>query len=557
MARLSIWETPRGKVELPNMAVVVNPNLISVPINEIREMGFQLIMTNSYILRRRGFSGDVHNLLEHNGPVYTDSGAYQLFSRGIEDQDSIEIVRYQLEINSDVITPFDLLVMPWDSEEEAMRKAIETVERVKEAIPLVREKGKLIVAPIQGGRHPKVRRKCARELGKLRADVYAVGVVVPDLLEYNFKEVVDAIAISKEEIPLSRPCHLFGAGHPMVLPLYVALGCDLFDSAMYAIAARDGRYLTHSGSLRLDEMEEFPCNCPVCYNKSPGEVSGWSKRKREYFISKHNLYSVLLELKRIREAIRRNRLLDLVLERANAHPMLKEATLYSLKRLSVLMEELDPLEKKSGLRHIGPETSLRPEVRRARRLMRRIRSTKSRIYVDPFGPVPIEILKVYPFGQFVSPRETPRLEVDPNSFFRALMEYLYDVKIRERFEFTFSKEGRIKDVILNGERIGSIRAKDHFFVPNIRGARLILEKSEYPRNRVIIKKEAEDFVSRGKSVFCKFVLDLDSELRPMQYVPVVNEEDELIAVGKLILSPREVFDFERHVAVRVKRGVMN
>jgi len=58
----------------------------------------------------------------------------------------------------------------------------------------------------------------------------------------------------------------------MMLALAVAAGCDLFDSAAYALMARDGRYLTVSGTEHLEDMEYFPCSCPVCAEYTPAEL---------------------------------------------------------------------------------------------------------------------------------------------------------------------------------------------------------------------------------------------------------------------------------------------
>jgi 7-cyano-7-deazaguanine tRNA-ribosyltransferase len=56
--------------------------------------------------------------------------------------------------------------------------------------------------------------------------------------QYLFDILVDMIIAAKMNLPPERPLHLFGAGHPFMFALAVALGCDLFDSAAYAIYAR-------------------------------------------------------------------------------------------------------------------------------------------------------------------------------------------------------------------------------------------------------------------------------------------------------------------------------
>ncbi|NIM45993.1 MAG: tRNA-guanine transglycosylase, partial [Nitrososphaeria archaeon] len=59
-----------------------------------------------------------------------------------------------------------------------------------------------------------------------------------------FDLLVDMILTSKMNLPPNRPLHLFGAGHPLMFSLAVAMGCDLFDSAAYSIYAKENRYMT-------------------------------------------------------------------------------------------------------------------------------------------------------------------------------------------------------------------------------------------------------------------------------------------------------------------------
>ena len=69
---------------------------------------------------------------------------------------------------------------------------------------------------------------------------------------------------------------------------------------------------------------------------------------------------------------------------------------------------------------------------------------------------------------------------------------------------------------------------------------------------MIINEDAIPFVTEGKSVFAKFVIEIDPELRARDEVLVVDEKDNLIRTGTLVLSPIEVRDFDRGPAVRVR-----
>ncbi len=94
--------------------------------------------------------------------------------------------------------------------------------------------------------------------------MFPLGAVVPLMNEYRYADLADVVAACKRGLGEVGPVHLFGAGHPMMFAMAAALGCDLFDSAAYALYARDDRYLTVQGTELLDELSYFPCHCPVC-----------------------------------------------------------------------------------------------------------------------------------------------------------------------------------------------------------------------------------------------------------------------------------------------------
>jgi len=69
-----------------------------------------------------------------------------------------------------------------------------------------------------------------------------------------------------------------------------------------------------------------------------------------------------------------------------------------------------------------------------------------------------------------------------------------------------------------------------------------------------VAEDAIPYVRKGKSVFSRFVLDCDEEIRPGDQVLVVDESDELLAWGKALLNKKEMMDFDTGAAVNVKKG---
>ncbi|KPV61437.1 MAG: tRNA-guanine(15) transglycosylase [Candidatus Bathyarchaeota archaeon BA1] len=126
----------------------------------------------------------------------------------------------------------------------------------------------------------------------------------------------------------------------------------------------------------------------------------------------------------------------------------------------------------------------------------------------------------------------------------------------DRVKIVHSKRtGRIRHVYLDENRLATLRPLDGFFSLTILGAKRLLTHLTPPRLWVRVQKEAEPFIVRGKSVFAKHVIDADDEIRPQEEVIVTNEENEVLAVGRAMLTGREMKAFKRGVAVRVRRGV--
>jgi 7-cyano-7-deazaguanine tRNA-ribosyltransferase len=117
------------------------------------------------------------------------------------------------------------------------------------------------------------------------------------------------------------------------------------------------------------------------------------------------------------------------------------------------------------------------------------------------------------------------------------------------------RTGKIRHIYLGEELLATLRPTTGLFVLTIAGAKRIVGKVKPLRLWVRIQDEAESFVAKGRSVFAKHVVDADLEIRPQEEVIIVNGEDMVVAVGRALLSGKEMKAFRRGVAVRVRRGV--
>src|SRR5437879_5060082 len=168
-------------------------------------------------------------------------------------------------------------------------------------------------------------RKSTKSLVESGFQMLALGSPVEFMQSYEYKLLADMIITAKKEMPVSIPLHLFGAGHPLTIPLAVALGCDTFDSASYMLYAKHDRYIMEDGTSHLNEISYFSCNCEVCSSFKPKEIQSLSKEDRINKIALHNLYSIKAEVDRVKESIHEGRLWEYVIRKSRSHPKLFEA----------------------------------------------------------------------------------------------------------------------------------------------------------------------------------------------------------------------------------------
>jgi 7-cyano-7-deazaguanine tRNA-ribosyltransferase len=444
LGRIGRLETKSSVVETPLLLPVINPVIQPISPKKMQEeFKCQALITNAYILKKH-FGNElvkkgIHDFLDFSGAIMTDSGAYQILVYGNVDVSPKEIVRYQEEIDADIATILDVPTGWGISKRYAEQTVNETLARAKNLVK-TKTRGDIIwVGPVQGGQYLDLITYSAKEMGKLPFEIHALGSPTLVMEQYLFDTLVEMILTAKMNLPLERPLHLFGAGHPFMFSLAVALGCDLFDSAAYAIYARENRYLTEYGTIRLDELEYFPCSCPICGKNNPKDVKTMPETQRQEMLAFHNLHVSFSEMKRIKQAIIEGRLWEHLEVRAHGHPSIFKA-LRKIAKYRDYLEKHSPLSKKSGLFFFSSLAQTRPEVvRHEERLFQRYSPPKEKvlvllpqtqmkpfhksweyqrnlketmqklnnkassihvcIYAAPFGVIPSELDEIYPLSQ--------------------------------------------------------------------------------------------------------------------------------------------------------------
>ena len=114
---------------------------------------------------------------------------------------------------------------------------------------------------------------------------------------------------------------------------------------------------------------------------------------------------------------------------------------------------------------------------------------------------------------------------------------------------------KIRYIFHNDNLILTLRPNNGFFTLSLYSANIIIQNCVSPKMRVIVLNEISEFIEKGRNVFCKHVVELDEELRPLDEVIVVNQNDKLLAIGRLKLPVSYVKSFSSGVAVNVRKGI--
>ncbi len=197
LARRGRLETPHGPIETPALLPVVHPDPSRQPVPpaEMRtRLGVRAVIASAYItwrtppLREVAERQGIHGLLQFDGPIMTDSGAFQQHAYGSVEVGPEEILAFQNTIGSDIATVLDRFTEPESDHEEAEAALTLTQERATAARS---QREGLLAVPVQGGSHADLRARSAAGASAV-ADVLAVGGVVPLFEQYP--------------VPRTRPC---------------------------------------------------------------------------------------------------------------------------------------------------------------------------------------------------------------------------------------------------------------------------------------------------------------------------------------------------------------
>jgi queuine tRNA-ribosyltransferase len=293
-ARAGALETAHGELRTPAfMPVGTKATVKMLDPDEVRGLGAGIILGNTYHLHFRPGEdliaelGGLHEFMQWDGPILTDSGGYQVFSlrdtiTRVDDEgvtfrsvyDGAEarftpetVAAIQAKLGSDIAMCLDVCA-PAGSGDLAEAVRLTTLwARRQRAAP--RAEGQLLFGIAQGATDPELRRRSIEEIVDLDFDGHALGgLSVGEARDPMFETVAEAAPL----LPAGKPRYFMGIGDPEGILEVIERGVDMFDCVLPTRMGRTGTALTATGRLNLKNArfarDQAPldddCDCPAC-----------------------------------------------------------------------------------------------------------------------------------------------------------------------------------------------------------------------------------------------------------------------------------------------------
>jgi queuine tRNA-ribosyltransferase len=347
----------RGTVETPAfMPVGTYGTVKGMKTEEVADTGAEIILGNTFHLMLRPGTdiieqhGDLHDFINWEKPILTDSGGFQVFSLGKMRKITEEGVRFSSPVNgekimltpersmevqrklgSDVVMIFDECT-PYPAthkeSKDSMELSLRWAQRSKDAHG---DNPSALFGIVQGGMFEDLREVSVNGLKAIDFDGYAIGGLSVGEPKEDMIRILDHTA---PLIPENKPRYLMGVGKPEDLVEGVRRGIDMFDCVMPTRNARNGHLFVNTGVVKIRNASnktdtgplDSTCDCYTCKNYSRAYLHHLDKCKEilgSQLNTLHNLHFYQKVMQGLRDAIEQGKLDDFVQE------------FYSLRGLSV------------------------------------------------------------------------------------------------------------------------------------------------------------------------------------------------------------------------------
>ena len=307
--------------------------------SEVSDFGYKIILANTFhLMLRPGYEiiqkhGGIHDFMNWDGAIITDSGGYQVFSlaklrkitkEGVHFRSPIngekvfldpkKSIWLQEQFNADIIMQFDECT-PYPADKKTAESSLDlSLVWGKESKNSISKEKSNIFGIIQGGVHDELRDKSLEGLVDIGFDGYAIGGLSVGETADERNSVLDNIA---HKMPNDKARYLMGVGTPEDIVEAVRRGVDMFDCVIPTRNARTGYLYTRHGIVRIrnarykDDMRPIDedCTCHTCQNYTRSYLKHLDNCNEILGLrlnTIHNLHYYFKLMEDIRSSIRNN-----------------------------------------------------------------------------------------------------------------------------------------------------------------------------------------------------------------------------------------------------------
>ncbi|MBO9490105.1 tRNA guanosine(34) transglycosylase Tgt [Endozoicomonas sp. G2_1] len=338
----------RGEVQTPAfMPVGTYGTVKGMKTEEVAETGAEILLGNTFHLMLRPGTeiieqhGDLHDFINWDKPILTDSGGFQVFSlgamrkiteKGVEFRSPVNgekimltperSMEVQKSLGSDIVMIFDECTPYPASHDEAktsMELSLRWAQRSKDAHG---DNPSALFGIVQGGMYEDLREVSAAGLQAIDFDGYAIGGLSVGEPKEDMIRILDH---TTPLIPEDKPRYLMGVGKPEDLVEGVRRGIDMFDCVMPTRNARNGHLFVTNGVVKIRNSRhktdtgplDPECDCYTCKNYSRAYLHHLDKCNEilgSQLNTMHNLRFYQRVMQGLRDAIAEGRLEEFVAE---------------------------------------------------------------------------------------------------------------------------------------------------------------------------------------------------------------------------------------------------
>lgn len=357
-ARLGLLKTEHGVVETPCLVPVATQAVVkTLTSKEAEQTKSQILICNTFHLHLRKVANDLHEFMNWQRPLMTDSGGFQVFSLGFGRDSGVgkilkyfpeaglykinknqqpkqiritrdgvyfkspidgkelflgpkESIKIQEKLGADIIFAFDECTSPLASL-DYVKDSLERTHKWAEVCLKTKRTKQALFGIVQGGRFKQLRIESSKFIGSLAFDGFGIGGEFGN----GKKEMIKMIGWVLNGLPEKKPRHLLGIGHLEDIIPIIKSGIDTFDCVVPTRFARHNVAFIQKGKINLIQSKflkdksplDKKCDCFVCQNYKRNYISHLIRAKEITgikLLTFHNLYFFNYFVEKIRNDVR-------------------------------------------------------------------------------------------------------------------------------------------------------------------------------------------------------------------------------------------------------------